>query len=113
MFVLDQRSFQAGTCFGLAVAAFLAFAFWVASPWVRSLLSGGRLSAFHVVGMRLRGSPVNLLLDAHLSLVHDGHSVPIEDIESKYVAHRTEVVSSKDLVDLVLADPKRTPCPES
>lgn len=113
MFVFDLRSFQAGFATGVAFCGIAAFAFWVVSPWVRSLLSGGEFSMLTVLGMRLRRSPVNLLIDAHLSLLHGGAKLGIADIESKYIAHRALIVTSQDLVDLLLADRPPTPCPES
>ncbi len=114
MFQVDPRSFQAGFAAGVGSCAFAAFAFWVVSPWLRALLSGGPVPLFGVLGMRLRGSPVNLLIDTHLSLLHGGAKVGIADIESKYIAHRALIVTSQDLVDLLLADRPRTPtpCPE-
>lgn len=114
MLEIDPRSFLAGSAAGVGLCAFALLAFWVVSPWVRALLSGGAVPIFGVLGMRLRGSPVNLLIDAHLSLLHGGAKVGIADVESKYLAHRAQIVTSQDLVDLILADrpPTPTPCPE-
>jgi hypothetical protein len=76
----------------------LAIAWWIAGPWLRVFLSGGRASLIGIIGMRLRGSPVRLVLDAYLALVQQGKQVTLAEVESAYIANRARIFTPADLL---------------
>ena len=82
----------------LALAAGLA---WFAGPWIRSQASGVPIGLPRILGMKLRGSPVNLLVDAQIALRKLGHNVSWESLETEYIAHRENVRTWNDLLHLV------------
>lgn len=92
-----------GFACGVAATGLAWVGFGVISPWIRSFLSGGRISLFQVIGMRLRGSPASLIVDAHVSLLHRGEAIRIQEVESRYLAHRGRIHSSRELVELFAA----------
>jgi uncharacterized protein YqfA (UPF0365 family) len=89
----------------------IVFVFAVAlfAPWVRSLLSGAPVPMFALLGMRLRGTPVRLVCDAYVELLHRGASVTVTDIERAYLANRSRVRNARDLVDLAEASAAAPP----
>jgi len=75
-----------------------------ARPWVRALLSGVPVSLVQIFGMRLRGVPPMLVVDALATLVHRGHAYDPSTFyltESIYLTRRDEIRSPGDLADLV------------
>ena len=91
-------------CIGSFVAGFvvcLAFKMLFVTPWLRAFFSGGQVSLMSILGMRLRGSPVNMLLDAHLSMIQSGEPSRIRIVESTYIANKTRIHTTDDLVELV------------
>jgi uncharacterized protein YqfA (UPF0365 family) len=85
----------------LAMAVVLAM---LLRPWLRAFLSGAPISVVQLVGMRLRGVPSGLIVDALVTLVHRGH---VHDprrcriAESIYLAQRGLIGSPEQLADLV------------
>jgi uncharacterized protein YqfA (UPF0365 family) len=98
--------------FGL-IGALLALFFLLAimvlfaslgSPWMRGFLSGAPVSLIQILGMRLRGVPPRLIVDALVTLVHRGH--PYDGMlcaraESLFLAQRGLIRSPEHLADLV------------
>jgi uncharacterized protein YqfA (UPF0365 family) len=73
-------------------------------PWIRAFMSGTPVSVFQVLGMRLRGVPARLVIDALVTLVHRGHPhTPslARQVESTYLAQRGLIQSSTHLADIV------------
>jgi uncharacterized protein YqfA (UPF0365 family) len=97
-------------CFALGFATCLltlvplAILWWIVGSWMRVFLTGGRASIFSIVGMRLRGSPVPLILDAYLALVQKGQHATLAQVESTYIANRSRVFTAADLLGLMPAD---------
>lgn len=85
----------------LTVVGLITFVFKVYFPWIRAKASGSSVRAFDIMGMRLRGNPVRLIVDAQLALLHSGIEVSIAEIERTYMVHRSEVRDMKDLVHFV------------
>jgi uncharacterized protein YqfA (UPF0365 family) len=81
---------------------FLAMFLMLARSWFRAFLSGVPVRLTQIIGMRLRGSPSALLIDALIMLRHRGHDVTIHEVETSYLAYRERVHSPGDLADLVL-----------
>jgi uncharacterized protein YqfA (UPF0365 family) len=96
--------FALGFATAVATLVPLAIMWWIAGPWMRVLLTGGRASIFSIIGMRLRGSPVPLILDAYLALVQKGKSVTLAQVESAYIANRGRIFTAADLLGLMPAE---------
>ncbi|QDU27620.1 SigmaW regulon antibacterial [Anatilimnocola aggregata] len=96
--------FLAGLMVGILLTICFAFVLRIFSPWLRCFLGGAPVSFFSLIGMLLRGTPVNLLVDAHLSLVHSGKGAAIRELESTYIAQRGKILTSNDLVNVVAAN---------
>ncbi|WP_425618641.1 hypothetical protein NA78x_002350 [Anatilimnocola sp. NA78] len=98
--------FLAGLMLGVVMTLFGLLVMRIFAPWLRAFLGGAPVSMFGLIGMMLRGSPVNLLIDTNLALVHSGKPVKfsIREIESKYIAHRHKIMTSQDLIELLLDD---------
>jgi uncharacterized protein YqfA (UPF0365 family) len=81
-----------------------AFFFVLAGPWFRAFLSGAPIMLTQLIGMRLRGVPPRLIVDALVTLVHRGHPHSpklARDLESTYLAQRGLIQSSTHLADIV------------
>ena len=97
-------------CVGSFIAGFvvcLTFKMVFLTPWLRAYFSAGRVSLMSIVGMRLRGSPVNLLLDAHLALIQSGEQSRIRTVEAAYIANKTKIKTADDLIEIVQEDLRR------
>jgi uncharacterized protein YqfA (UPF0365 family) len=73
----------------------------VGRHWLRATTSGAPITLISVIGMRLRGSPPALVIDAYITLKRSGSPATISDVEGMYIDNRTRVRSSTDLVELV------------
>ena len=51
----------------------------------------------HIVGMRLRRTPVNMILDVYLALRHAGSDVRLSEVESQYIANKMKIYDVRDL----------------
>jgi uncharacterized protein YqfA (UPF0365 family) len=94
-----------GFILGAFCTAFLFLSLWLlwflVAPWFKAFLSGAPISLLHLIGMRLRGSPVGLLIDTHVMLVHQQRPVDLRKLESAFIAHRGAIYSSEDLIRYV------------
>ena len=68
-------------------------------PWLRALLSGSPVPLVHVIGMRLRGNPPLLLIDAYLVLAKSGEEISMDEVETTYMANKHRVKDLRELVD--------------
>ncbi|HUE74015.1 MAG TPA: flotillin-like FloA family protein [Pirellulaceae bacterium] len=76
----------------------------VLGPWLRAFTSGAPISVVQLLGMRLRGVPPGLIVDALVTLVHRGLSHDPRRCgiaESIYLAQRGLIHSPEQLADLV------------
>jgi hypothetical protein len=55
----------------------------------------------HIFGMRLRGTPVTVITDAHIALVHSGIHISPRLVESAYLSQPNRIQSASDLVHLI------------
>jgi uncharacterized protein YqfA (UPF0365 family) len=81
---------------GLFVFFFLFF-----RAWVRAIMNGFPVPLMSIITMRLRGVPSILLVDAYTALRRAGNETTIRELEETYLASRTRVRTSQDLVGLV------------
>lgn len=79
-----------GVALTVVVYQLIAF-FNIFSPWLRGFMSGAPVPLLSLVGMRLRGSPIDFLLEAHRSLAQAGTPVDLQVVESCYVANKHRV----------------------
>jgi uncharacterized protein YqfA (UPF0365 family) len=101
-FNFDPISFALGVAAAILTMFVATFSFGFVRPYLRGFLSGAPVSLISLIGMRLRGSPVNLLLDAFIALRQAGfHHIQMRDVESLYLIHRGRIVTMQDLVELV------------
>lgn len=101
-----------GLAFGFAGAVLLfilmGLLFFLVRPWVRIKFKGGSVGLMAIVGMRLRGTPIQLLEDAYISLIHSGARVNWREIESQFLANQKEIRTAQDLEQVVLEHKKRS-----
>jgi hypothetical protein len=105
---MDPLSLVVGCAIGLVMVAFLLFGFMIIRPWRRVFFCCGQGSMLAFVGMRLRGHPVSLIVDAYLTLLHSGAIIGLSEVESHYVANQSRIVSATDLVNSIREDPVDT-----
>jgi hypothetical protein len=89
---------------GAALLVFLAFLlayFSVIRTWIKALLSGVPVSITDVIGMRLRGSPPAMIVDALIALKFQNVPATAADVEAAYLAHPGAVSGAAELVELV------------
>lgn len=86
------------------LAFVVGFALLFVAPWLRAFLHGTPVSLIHIVGMRLRGNPVSLLVDAYISLQRAQVYISLPQLENTYIDHRHRVTTSLELIDIVRQD---------
>ena len=79
----------------------LGLFFYLLRPWFQGYLSGAPVSVLHLLGMRLRRTPIRLVMDAYRSLIHSGTLVDAKKVEGVYVANHYRILGTGDLVNLV------------
>ena len=94
-------AFLLGVLVGAAAILAGLGGFWLVWPWVRALLSGTPVPFLYFVAMRLRGTPVALVVDAYTVLRKAGRDVALETVEATYIANRAGVHGERELVGLV------------
>jgi uncharacterized protein YqfA (UPF0365 family) len=93
---------------GIVILLGVLFAFAVFRPWLRVLLSGGKVSIFDILGMRLRGNPPSLLIDAYLALLMSNQDMSIAKVERVYIANKSRILFADDIVRFVIESEKES-----
>ncbi len=70
----------------LVAVIFIALFFYFLRVWVRAWLSGARVSLLNLLGMKLRGVPPTLIVDARIRSVKAGLAVESDALEAHYLA---------------------------
>jgi uncharacterized protein YqfA (UPF0365 family) len=73
-------------------------------PWLRGFMGGAPVTILQLIGMRIRGVPPRLIVDALITLVHRGHPPDRGRYylaESLYLAQRGLIQSPEQLADQV------------
>ena len=90
---------------GLVIGAggTLALVVWLVTnrSWRHARFAGAAIPWPAVLGMRLRGTPAILIVDAYVSLVKRGRSVALGRVEAVYLAHRNRAPDAAALAALV------------
>ncbi len=76
--------FVLGALAVLFIVFLLAF-FSFFRPWLKGFLAGTPISLFNLIGMRLRRSNVNLILDQGIAVAQAGHRISWPDLERAYL----------------------------
>ena len=106
---MEAAWFVGGLACGIVLTNLFMLVLRIFSPWLRCFLSGAPISMMSLVGMYLRGSPVRLLIDAHIGLVQsgvqrNGQNFRMADIESKYLANPGKYFTSQELMNALRED---------
>lgn len=75
--------------------------FLVGRTWARAFFHGTPVPFFRILGMRLRGAPSRLLVDAYVTLRRDGSTATLDDVERAFRESGNGILSCNDLVDVV------------
>ena len=90
---------------GLVVGAgaLLALVVWLAlnRSWRHAVFAGAPIPWPAIIGMRLRGTPPGLIVDAYVALVKRGKSLDWSLVEAAYLANRGRRLDVPQLVALV------------
>lgn len=108
---MDPVAIAVGCFIGFAGTSLVFIIFAVLRPWLRLVFRGGLVSLTYFIGMRLRGTPVNLVIDAYTSLLHSGANVTLRDVEAHYVANQTRIMTARELISSIRKDPIETHVP--
>jgi uncharacterized protein YqfA (UPF0365 family) len=84
-----------------AVLVAMVVFFSVVRVWVRAAASGVPIPVLRVVGMRLRGNPAQLLVDAHILLSKAGVQSTLDETEHIFMQNRNRIRTAEELVRLV------------
>jgi hypothetical protein len=96
-----RAGFGVGFCCGSSFFLFVALVFLITTPWLKCYLSNANVPVWWILGMRLRGSPVGMLADTQIALVHSGFDVNIRQVECAYLANRHRILQPGDLFEIV------------
>jgi uncharacterized protein YqfA (UPF0365 family) len=96
-----RAGFSAGLCCGLSFVVMPILFFLVTTPWLKGYLSSANVPMLSIVGMRLRGSPVGMLVDTQIALVQSGIQANIRQVEAAYLANRHRIVQPGDLYEIL------------
>lgn len=88
----------------LVVLAVMALFLSIIGLWVRALTSGVPIHVLHIVGMKLRGNPARLLIDAYILLSKAGVQTTLDETEYVFMQNRNRVRIPEELVRLVKDD---------
>ena len=97
----STNSFLLGLVVGVGITTTLVIVLVGARAWRHAWAAGLRVSLGTIVGMRLRGTPATLLVDACVALEKAGVKVPLGVVEAEYLANRGTAMSLDLLVRLV------------
>ena len=70
----------------LMVLVVLGIFFFFLKVWVRAWMSGARVTLFNLVGMKLRGIPPTLIVDARIRAVKAGLNIGTDALEAHFLA---------------------------
>ena len=85
----------------LALLVMAAITWFVTKPWLRAMMHGTPVSVVNIIGTRLRGNPVTLLIDAYILIHRAGIPATYYEVENIYVDTRSRISTYDDLVEIV------------
>ena len=96
--------FVAATLLILALAM-LGLAIWVLRPWMQGFLKGVPVTLIQILGMRLRGHPPSLIIDAYAQLQQRKIPITLGQLEWVYLTEKHRILTSHDLAVLAEKQP--------
>lgn len=84
----------------------LVVGLFLVRPWLRCFLAGTPVSLIYILGMRLRGSPVTLIVDTLIAMKFRNLPGDIRQIESTYLANPGPMLTTEQLIERVQAGGK-------
>ncbi|WP_339735696.1 hypothetical protein [uncultured Gimesia sp.] len=80
----------------------LSFLFRILLPWRRALLCHTHVSILHIIAIRLRGHPPELLIDTLVKLrMNDRTDISMQQVERCYIKNRQANLDASTLAALV------------
>ena len=103
---MDMRSYVGGIFGGIGMSIWLYSVYFFRNdvfpePWLAARFAGAPVSIMQIMGMRFRGNPGRLLIDAYIVLMQAGEKTTIAEVESVYTANKNKVMNIDILVQLV------------
>ena len=105
--MIDPRSLLIGVAAGAGAVLIIQVVLFLLRPWVKAFFSSCPVSLLTILGMRFRGNPPGLLIEAYIVLAKSGVNAPLDVVEVVYIANKTKARSPDDLVTLVKEQPKK------
>ena len=96
-----MTEFLIGLAIGAAGTLVLITWLVINRSWRHARFAGARIPWPVILGMRLRGTPATLIVDAYVSLIKRGRTVAVGLVEAVYLAHHERRLDSGALVALV------------
>lgn len=93
-------TFEQGVMVGAGGIAMVLLILLILRPWSRAFFSGASLPLFYIIGMRFRGNPPNLLIDAYIELIKSGIKIPMDHVECIYIKYKSKIRTPHDLAEM-------------
>ena len=77
----------------------ITFILVILRPWIKAWSSGVYMSVMEVLFMKLRGTPVNLLIEVAMTLKHSEDEFSYQELEVTYIAEKFNISGPKDLYE--------------
>ena len=103
-----ELTFEQGVMAGAGGVAAILILIFILRPWRRAMFSGAYLPLGYIIGMRLRGTPPCLLVDAYIELIKRGNQISMDVVECLYLQHKLKIRTSHDLAKICLAVSEKT-----
>ena len=87
-------------CAGVLMISIVWVFYMLCQPYLKALLSGAHIEFFDILAMRLRQTPVHLVIDAYITIRKRALRIPLDKLEAHYLAYRSEIRDSTDLVNM-------------
>ena len=98
---MDIFSFILGFIAGIVTLVIFITLALLLRPWLHAMFSGAAMPLAKIIGMRLRGNPPKLLIDTYVTMIQAGETTSINEIESVYIANKTQATDVDILYRLV------------
>ena len=109
---LTTSAFWAGVVVGAAglllVRVAVHFVGGFLTPWVVATTNGAKVGFLHLLGMRLRGTPASLIIEAYVVDQKRDREYSLEEIEGAYLGFRDEIQNAGDLLAVLKRERART-----
>ena len=101
---MSDLTFIHGLIAGVIINLLGFFVFFVIQPWIKSIFNAAPVPLMHILGMRLRGNPAPILIDAYIRLVKAEKEIELDEIELCYIQNKHEINDLATLLQFLEAD---------